>query len=808
MFISFNWLKKYIDLVDSVTPEEVAAKLKASTVEVEKIVRQGEGFEGVVVGEIKEIKNHPDADKLHIAQVDVGEKKLRQVIFGEMVKMDVGLKVPVALAPTTLSDGKKIEKVKMRGELTEGMLCLDQELGLLKEGVSIQYFDEKVKNGTPITEVLGLNDTIFEIDNKSLSHRPDLWGHYGIAREVGVLFKKDLKEYKTVDIKSGKEIKLKVNIEDTSACRRYMGVAISGITVGPSPVWMQTLLLAAGQRPINSIVDITNYVMLDIGQPMHAFDKSKILNPKSKININVRRAEEGEKFTTLDGAEHNLTSDMLLIADEEKALALAGIMGGENSEISNDTTSIIFESANFDAACIRKTSTKLGLRTDSSMRFEKGQDPHNAELAMRRAVELLLEMCPEAKVASAIVDEKNSISRDGLIEISFDFINKKLGAEIPRKEVVSILQRLGFVVEEKKDSMKIKVPSWRATKDISIPEDIVEEVGRIYGFGAIESHLPVFSITPPEKNELRALERDIKLMASFEHQYTETYNYSFVSPHTLKQLGLDADEHIELDNPIAKDRPYLRRSLIPNLLENIEKNIHVFDIVRLFEVGKVFWKEEAGEREWKGSDRLLPKQDSMWGLAYAAKGDDKPFFELSHVVADTLKKFGLVCTFESVKEHAAPWFHPTRVAHVHVGDVRVGYIAELHPAKQEQFGILPRVALAEIDLNTLLPLISFKSAYKRLSGYPGVTRDIAFVVDKNVQHVDLVKEIQAVDSLIIHVELFDVYEGKNLPENKKSLAYRLTYASSERTLLAEEVDSVHGKVGDVLKEKFNAEVRK
>ncbi|MFA6427081.1 MAG: phenylalanine--tRNA ligase subunit beta [Candidatus Magasanikbacteria bacterium] len=824
MLISYNWLKQYIILPDSITPQEVADRLKLSTVEVEKVEYQGKQLDNVVLGKVVLAEKHPNADRLKVCKVDVGNEQVQIVCGGSNVRE--GMLVALAKIGAKVKwhgEGELIElkPTKIRDVESSGMICASTEIGLgemyppkdEKEILDLSSQSEK-KIGQSLSKVLSLDDVILEIDNKSLSHRPDLWGHYGIAREVGVLFKKDLKEYKTKEqgAKSKEQVKLKVTVEDEKLCPRYMAVAVDGVTVGPSPDWLQKSLMSVGMRSINNIVDITNYVMYDLGQPMHSFDAKRLKGTGDReqgtIKIIVRKSEDGEKFKTLDGQERELTSENVMIADEGKALALAGVMGGENSEISDNTTTIIFESANFEPTHVRRTALKLGLRTDSSARFEKSLDPYNAEIALRRAVELTLEICPNAKVASNVVDEKHFHLYQGPIELHFDFLTRKIGKEIDRKEVIGILQRLGFTVEEKKTYLKIKIPTWRATKDISIAEDIVEEVARIYGFGNIESQLPTFSITPPEKNQLRALERKIKELACFEHRFTESYNYSFVSPHLVEQLDLNIEDHVELDNPIAKDRPYLRRSLVPNLLENIEKNLHSFDEVRLFEIGKVFWKEEAGEREKKGSDHLLPKQDTMWGLAYAGKGDEKPFFVLSHVVVNTLHRLGIECTLQSAREHTASWFHGSRSAHIQVGDVRIGYIAELHPEKQERFGILSRVALAEIDLNTLVSLLLFKSNYHRLSEYPSVTRDIAFVVDHNVQHRDVVKEIKNVDTLINEIELFDIFEGESLGESKKSMAYHITYVSSEKTLETAEVDKVHGKVVKMLGDKFGAEMRK
>ncbi len=808
MLVSYNWIKEYIDLPNSVAPEELALQLTMSTVEIEEIKDQGKLLDGVVVGEILEIKKHPGADKLSVAKIDVGEKKPRQVIFGQMVDMEVGFKVPVALAPTVLPSGDKIKKAKLRGETSEGMLCLDQELGLLDEGTSIRFFDKKVKNGTKITKALGLDDVVFDIDNKSMTHRPDLWGHYGMAREVAALHHKKLAEYSPPAIKTKKGLKINVRVEDSKLCPRYMAAAVGGVKIEPSPEWMQKRLMAIGLRPINNIVDITNYVLLDLGQPLHAFDSRQILDKEGGIDIVVRKAEEKEKFVTLDEQEHDLDTNMLVIADKQKAVALAGVMGGLNSEIQEDTTEVVFESANFDATNIRRTSTKLGLRTDSSARFEKSLDPNNAELALRRAVQLTLELCPGSKVISNVADVSDFKLDQGPIELSLEFLEKKMGIEVEVKRVVKILEGLGFSVKHKKGGLLVSVPTWRATKDISIPEDLVEEVARIYGYDNIEVSLPEFVITPPERNELRLLERKIKELLSKEHSFTEVYNYSFVSPGLLDKLGMKTEGCVELDNPIAKDRPYLRESLIPNLLENIEKNLHYSDTLKLFEVGKRFVKGLSGQRASENSDELLPGQDLVLAMAYAGKGDKVPFHEVAHTVQEMVKELGCTSVLEPKGEVVDNFVHPARQAQVMVKGEVVGGIMELHPSVQKRLGIEERVALVEINLSQLVEYSSEKIEYHTIPQYPAVERDIAFVVDSRVVHGKIVEAIKKTDSLVEKVELFDVFEDDKIGRGRKSLAYHITYRSSEKTLESKEMEKVHDRVVKKLERDFKAEVRK
>ncbi len=817
MLISFNWLKQHVKLPDSTTAKEVAEKLKLSTVEVEGITYQGENLDGVVVGEILEITKHPNADKLSLAQVDVGETKPRQIIFGQMVTMEIGFKVPVALAPTVLPGGREIKRTAMRGETSEGMLCLDQEMGFLKEGVSIQFFGKEVKPGTPITKVLGLDDYIFEIDNKSLSNRPDLWGHYGIAREVAALFNRNVEPYQTKEISakvgSASGGKLQVEVEDAKLCPRYMAVVMSGIKVGESPAWLKERLMAVGLRPINNIVDITNFVMLDVGQPMHAFDVNKLTINKEQgtnVKIVVRQAKEGEEFITLDEKKHRLDSSMLVIATDEKAVALAGVMGGLESGISNDTTTIIFESANFDAATTRRTSTKLGLRTDSSARFEKSLDPNLAEIALKRAVELVLEVCPEAKVASKVVDVGKPRLFTGPLEISLDFFKQKIGIEIPEKTIVTILERLGFKVTAKKKMLSVKIPTWRATKDISIPEDIVEEVARIYGYDNIPATLPIFPITPPETNKLRQLERAVTELLVRELGFTEVYNYSFVSEAQIVKFGDDITRYLELDNPLSKERPYLRRHLLNNLLENIKENSARYGRLKLCEIGKVYHPEYAGPRAEKNGDELLPSQDTWLTAVYADKENDNPFWEARRAAEAVAKNLKINWEIIPAGERIKPSQHPSRTALIKFGDHKLGAISELHPAVAAALGIEERVGVFTLNLSLVaehLDQLVSPAGYQPLSLYPEVIRDIAFVVKKEITHANILKALGHVDPLLKKVELFDVFMGEGIGEGYKSMAYHLTYAHPERTLTTEEVDKVQSKVEKVLCEKCGAEIR-
>ena len=818
MYVSYNWLKKYIDLPDSISALEVAEKLKASTVEVEGVVNQGESLENIVVGKVVSAEKHPNADKLKLCKVDAGLSELVQVVCGGS-NVQEGMLVALAKLGAKVrwhGEGELIEmtEAEIRGVKSYGMICASTEIGLaemfpLKEEKEIlDLTDLKLKVGEPIKNALKLNDAILEIDNKSLSNRPDLWGHYGLAREVSVLLKRELKNYevKELDKKSKADKKITVKIEDKKLCPRYMALAVSGIKVEPSPAWLQEKIKAVGLRPINNIVDITNYVMYDLGEPMHAFDAARL---GDKLNIVVRRAKEGEKFVTLDEKENNLTIDNLVIATEEKAIALAGVMGGLESGVNENTETVVFEAANFEPGNIRKTSTRLGIRTDASARFEKSLDPNLCELALKKAVEMTLEICAGSFVSSKVVDEKSFHLATGPLEVTWDFIVQRIGKDIEQKEVINILSRLGFSLKEKKNGLSVKIPSWRATKDISIPEDIVEEVLRIYGYENIASTMPSFSIQPPEKNQLRGLERKIKELLSLEKKYTEVYNYSFVSPELLKKLELPLEDFVELDNPIAKDRPYVRHNLFPGLLENVEFNLHRYDSVKIFEIGKVFNLLEAGPRMDGNGDDLLPAQPTYLGLAYAEKGVEVPFRDLADAVVSVLQKLG--CKVElkpSDNFNLGKFIHLGRQAQILVSGVAVGGLTEIAPNYQNKLGIDSRVAVSEIDLEKLLLLVTGKFTYEKLPEFPVITRDIAFVVDKNIVHAEIVAKLKSADSLIKNVELFDVFSGKNIAENKKSMAYHIVYRSDEKTLESREVDLIQEKIIKLLTDSFGAEVRR
>ncbi len=859
MKISLNWLKQFVDIPKNITPEELGIALTLKTVEVEGIKKQGENSENIVVGKIKKIEAHPNADKLKVCFVDIGEKEDTQIVCGG-INLREGMFTVVAKVGAKVrwhgeGDMVELKKVKLRGVESNGMICTASELGLeniIKQEDEAEIVDLekyqvssiKYKAGEGLAEVLGLDDIIFDIDNKSLTHRPDLWSHYGIAREVAAIYgckfarekphPTPLPACQRRRAQAGplkwEGADISVDIKDKDLCPRYMALAMSGIKIAPSPQWMQNRLRAVGMRSINNIVDITNFVMLEVGQPMHAFDKSKVCKVhkvikslKSEIEIIVRRAGQGEKIITLDGEERILDDTMLVIADEKDPIAIAGVMGGENSEIDENTTEIILESANFNKVNNRKTSSKLGLRTEAVMRYEKGLDPNLCEIALARCVELIKEIIPTATVSSDIADvETRHCLVSTTIEISLEYIQKKMGVEIKEKQFVDILTSLGFEVEVPRSGrdakscvsadvvFKISVPSWRATGDINIPDDIVEEVARIYGYDDIKSKMPIVEIEVPLENSERDLERKIKNILSYEFGMAETSNYSFVSEKAFKELGYDSNECVKLANPISSDFVFLRPSLVINLLENVKKNLRYFDDFKMFEIGPIF-KNEKGEFLMKeGEKKFLPWQEKfISGIVVESGKDKKPFYVAKEIVDGLLNEFNIDCFAEEAGE-AESWMHPYRKSKVksQKSKVMVGYITELNPVVAENIGIKnARVGVFNLSLKLLLELSGKEKKYKELPKYPSVARDLAVVVNKEILYKDIVKIISGTDKLIKSVELFDIFESEKLGKDKKCMAFHITFFSDERTLTDGEVEKIFNKMTGILEKELGAKIR-
>jgi len=803
MLISRDWLSQYVDIPKSLSPKDLALKLTMSIVEVDGWEELGAKLQKIVVAKVLKISKHPDADKLSLVEVDIGKQKIKVVCGGQ--NLTEGMLV--AFAPVGAEvrwhgeeEWTELAPAKIRGVESRGMICAAEELGLPADmnperGI-LDLSDTGAKIGEPFRKALGLDDIVFDIDNKSITHRPDLWGHYGMARELAALFSKSLKDIEIAKIKKADDKKLSVKVEDNKLCPRYCGIVIDNVKIEPAPLWMQRRLIAAGVRPINNIVDVTNYVLMELGQPLHAFDCNFI--PDGEII--VRHARKGENITTLDDEKRRLSEDMLVIASKNGPVAVAGVMGGANSEISEKTNSIIIESANFDAYSIRKTATELGLRTESSTRFEKSLDPNLAETGLRRAVKLILDICPSAKIASPLADVAKFKLNQGPITLDLDFLQRKIGAEIPKKRVISILAGLGFGVKEKGGSLSVKVPTWRATKDISIPEDLVEEVARIYGYDNIASKLPELEIEPPQINELRQLENNsINNLVNI--GLTEAYNYSFISERDLKRLDIDESVCIRVKNPLSKEEALMRPNLLPGLLKNVATNQRNYDEVKIFEIGSVHWSGKSANLSNPKKKTFLPNEAKHVAAIFSEKGDANPFAIASESLQNYIFSLGFVAEL-SQGGAACAYCHPARRAQVKIKGRVVGNIFEVHPAKQSAFDIDERIGYWELNLEEILCACAGQEvAFAPLSRFPAVRRDVSLLAPENIEYAEIEKTITGASRLVAKVRLFDIYQGKGIPEGTKSISLHIEFQSDEKTLDTEEVDSEINSILKTLKSK-------
>lgn len=809
MYLSLNWVKNWLKIPNNLSPKEIALALTMSTVEVEEVIDQAKNLEGIIVGKIKQITKHPQADLLQVCQVSLGDTT-EQIVCGG-TNLQTGMLVAVATIGSRVrwhgqGDWVTLAATKIRGVESRGMIVAASEVALdllfptENEREILDLSSLKVKPGQALSSALALDDVVINIDNKSINHRPDLWGQYGLARELAAIYRLKLADYK-VDLPAYQDrIKLKVDLEDKENCYRYSALAISNVKVTDSPWWLKVKLLAVGLRPINNIVDVTNYIMYELGQPLHAFDARQIDNHK----IIVKTAKRNESFITLDGAKRKLSGETLMIADSKKYLAIAGIMGGQNSEIAKDTSEIIIESACFKASAIRRASQFLGLRSESSARFEKSLDPNLTIVALHKAVQLILAMNPGGVVASHLVDINNNPFKEVALAVPESLLADRMGTTLPAKEIKDILNRLQFKVDYKKKVFNIQVPSFRATKDISVPEDIVEEVARIYGYDKLPYTLPQVSLQEPMFNIEHDAAKDIKNWLSLGQAYNEVTTYPFSNQAWANLLGFDLEKHIKVKNAQAFDQAYLNISLLPNLLNAAESNLRWYQDFKIFELERVFIKgvnsNYPADPERK---HFLPQQPRhLTGVELAPIEAEAMYLSIKGLLEAMFKHWGLNCTWKDLDLTYA-----SKATKISLHDIDLGYFGLLK--RDLLSSVKQKVSLGfwDLDFSTLIKYINPSKQYTFLPKYPSVYRDMAVVVDKNLSWSALAQEISKVSSLIRHLEPFDVYTGKEVGDDKKSLAFHLEFRSDDRTLLTEDVDQLMTTILQNLEKKFGAKLR-
>ena len=792
MDLSLRWLADYVET--GVTPKQFCDAMTMSGSKVECYNEEADYISNVVVGKILKIEKHPDADKLQICQIDIGREEPIQIVTAAQNVYE-GMMVPAALDNSTLAGGIKIKKGKLRGVPSNGMMCSVAELGVTVHDFPYAIEDgildikEDCKPGDDIRTALGINDVCVEFE--ITSNRPDCLSVLGLAREAAATFGKELHmpevkiENETGDINE----LLSVEVKNPTLCRRYVARMIKNIKVAPSPRWMRERLRASGVRPINNLVDITNFVMLEYGQPMHAFDYKYLAGNK----IVVRNAEEGESITTLDGVERKLSPEMLCICDAEKPSCVAGVMGGEYSGIQDDTNMVVFESASFLGSSVRTTAKKLGMRTESSGRFEKNLDSRMCMEAVNRACQLV-EMLGAGEVIGGYIDIDNEGDEPYTVEFCPEWTNKFLGIDLPAEKMVEILEKIGYKVE----NGVITVPSFRAG-DTRHKADIAEEIARFYGYDVI----PNTAVQGASQGALtlrQQFEKKLSRLLMANGCY-EAQTYSFISPKYYDKINLPEDSDLRrsvvITNPLGEDTSVMRTTCVPSMLEVIARNYNNRNIAgRFFELGTIYLPKESAD--------ILPEERGV--AVIGSYGEKEDFFAMKGILLEALDKLGVYgVEFTANKEN--PTFHRGRCADISIGEKKIGEIGEIAPAVLDNYGIGTRAYVATLDIADIFDARIVEKKFKPTPKFPASTRDLAIICDDELPAASLEKAIRTgAGKLLEKVELFDVYKGSSIAEGKKSVAYTMTLRAADRTLTVEECDRA---VNKVLKELANigAELR-
>ena len=797
MNVSIKWLKEYVDF--DLSPETLAERMLMLGMEIESIKQLGEGLDRVVVGRITTVEKHPKADKLVLCNVDVGSGTDTRIVCGAPNARE-GLVAPVALVGAQLSNGLTIKRAKIRGEESGGMLCSEQELAISEEASGLMELHDDLQIGAPIVEALGLDDAVLELE--ITPNRPDCLSMIGVAREISVATGNPLK-LPEVNVPSGMtdiHNLTSVTIEASDLCPRYAARVIRGVKIAPSPTWLQRRLEAVGVGTINNIVDITNYVLMEYGHPLHAFDYHRL----TENRIVVRRAKPGETLKTIDAEERELTPDMLVIADAENPVALAGVMGGFDSEIIDQTVDVLLESAYFHPPSIRKTSKALGMHTEASHRFERGADPEGVIPALNRAAQLIVEIAG-GEICAGIIDVYPGKREATNIKLRPERVNFVLGTEITADEMSNILTHLGFIVS---DTFEVRVPTFRP--DVAQEIDLVEEIARVYGFDNIPTTLPRGDIPIPKADPKENLREDVKIYL-LQCGMMEAMNYAFYHPDVFDRIRLAPTDllrqAIPIVNPLSEDQSLMRTTLLPSLLANAQRNRnHQINDVQFFEFSKVFIRNESGE--------YLNEPERVAGiiagnLGAGVYGDPlRPadFFDIKGVVEGLLNRCGISDYTIAHTDH--PTFHPGRRAEIQIKNDTLCVFGEAHPEVLKNYDLPHKAYLFELDFERLVDVVEPIKQFEPIPIYPSVNRDLAIVLDADTlanRPVEIIKS--AGSELVSSLHLFDVYTGEQVPEGKKSLAFAIEYRSTTETLTDEIVDRVHGKILEQLERELGAILR-
>lgn len=805
MKVSLNLIKKYVDLPENLTDEQIAYDMTLRTVEVEDAYNTALKYHDIVVGKILEVKQHPNADKLRICITDIGEEEPVQIVCGGSNLYEGECVVVSKPGAEVIWHGEgepvKIKQTKMRGESSYGMICASEEVYLSdffpacdeSEIVDLKGID--CKPGDNIADLVDMNDTVLEIDNKSLSNRPDLWGHYGIARELSTIYNVPLKDLAKSELNLDLP-KYNVEIKDTDKCNRYIAVEIDGIYEKQSPVWMKSLLSKTGQRPINAIVDITNYVMMAVGQPLHAFDKTHVDGEK----IIVRNAKEDEELLLLDDNTIKLTKDDLVICDENDAMALAGIRGGKKDSILPDTKGIVLEVANFAAGTIRKTGKRFAEKTEASMRYEKGIDTQRVDEGLKLALKLIKEIFPDSKVVK-YSDTYPKETEKNRIKVSEEFLDRRLGKKIAKDKIEQILTSLGYELSYNNGEYDIVVPTWRSTGDVSIKDDIMGDIARILSFNSFEAKPINITIDHSIKQNDVLLDRRIKEYLAYRCGFYEIYTYPWIDEKYIQAAGIDVGKALKLATPPAPELAYLRSSLIPGMLEAICKNLRYYDEFKLFESKQVYQK---GDYRPSSEDEVLPVQTNYLAGCIVGKNPKDIFYEAKGVI----ENMAGYCHMEDInleQIEKPKWADINGYLNITKDGEVIGSLGLLSVQVMADCKIKrTNAAIFEINSDKLIAYKSRTNKYDRLPELPLVEKDLSILIDEQVNWAAIEESIK---SRVKEIYFVDEYRGNQIPEGKKSITLKVKIINEGTTMTSEEINKKINKILDVLKKKCGAILR-
>ena len=812
MKVSLNWIRDYVKLPADADLKKLAFDLTMSTVEVEDTVDLGAAFHDMVVGVINTIEQHPNADKLKICKTDIGGGRVEDIVCGGS-NLREGMKVAVALPGSVCrwhGEGEPVEikKSKLRGAESYGMICGAVEIGLeslfpsTEEAHILDLSEFDAPAGTPLADALDLNDIILEIDNKSMTNRPDLWGHYGIAREIAALYDLPMKEFPHFDRNVENTSGFHVTVEDAERCPRMTGTQIENVCVKPAPYWMQVRIWKTGMRPINALVDITNYVMLATGQPSHAYDSDHIAG-----HIIVRRAKAGETLTLLNGKELPLSTDDLTIADDAGIVGLAGVMGGVKDSILPTTSKVILEVANFQAAGIRRTALRYDNRTEASARYEKAIDPERCDQAFDLSMQLFRELYPELQV-TGLVDQYPVHLKKAEIDVPISWLERRLGKTLTPEDVAHKLEPLGFQLTFDGDNMHVVVPTWRSTGDVSIKADIMEEVARMYGYENFEAE-PITTSFDGAINQLdKDLERHIKEYLAIRCGMQEVFNYPWMDEQFVNAVLQSTDGILYLSTPPSPAEKYIRSSLLPNLCKDVVKNERYYSEFAIFETAQVF-RDENYTSPYDEREKLPSQRKNVAGAFASAGKDVTALFRKAKGVIEMMPRYTHMEGFTFRQTEKPVWADNVVWLNIYLGEEKVGDLALLAKKVSMACGIRNlNVMLFEIDQDSLKPFKSRTNTFTHMPEYPMTDYDISMLLNGEVQWKDVAQTIGGVKSELLHGAAFvDEYRGKQVPDGKKSMTVRLTIGAKDKTLTSTEIEEAASNVLKKLVKRFGAELR-